>query len=375
MNTLFSSSGELLLRFVLLAGDDATSRELARAKIVASVKKLRPDAEVERFGGDDGDFFSFAERIITPSLLSSLRVFLVADVHLLKDKELEQLTALFKYDAPDALVVMETEKLKTGKTAKDVVLSKKYAAMLAGFDARSKKSPARFAIMEFPKPRDYEMAGWLATQTPHLIDRQITKEDAEYLIDLVGADMAVLNSELQKIDIFLDPGETINRKVIDTVAGATRQATQYELAQALGEKKMKRVLELIESMYSGSVYLPPFVGAIFRHFWTLFKIFQYTKANPASLRNYKSGGRQRQNDAALEIGIGAGIITEKQAGRLFPVMIKPRMVEQAISFKPGHYKKIFSLLSDFDIGLKTGRYDEAKSGFQVFCYRIVRGDV
>jgi DNA polymerase III delta subunit len=307
--------------------------------------------------------------------LSPLRVFVIPDVHLLDDKELGQLTAMFAYDAPDALVVMETEKLKGGRKSKDAALSKKYAAWLDSFEELAEKSPERFRIETFPRPPDYKMAEWVEAQVPHLFGRRISRNDAEHLVDLAGADTAVLYSELQKIDLFLEPKAPISRDVIDNVAGATRQAANFELAQALGEKNMARALEIIESMYTSNVYLPPYIGAIFRHFWSLFRIYQFTKANPGALRKYKSGGRQPQNDAALEIGVGAGILTENQAGRLYPVMIKPRMIEQALSFGPEQYKRIFSLLAEFDTGIKTGRYDDSKAGFQLICYRIAKGDL
>ena len=148
----------------------------------------------------------------------------------------------------------------------------------------------------------------------------------------------------------------IGREVIDTVAGATREATQFELAQALGEKNMARGLELIESIYTGSVYLPPYIGAIFRHFWSLFRIYLFAKANPALLKKYRSFSRPQQNEAALALAVGAGIFTENQAGRLFPAVIKPRLIDQAVSFTYENYRRIFSLLAEFDTGIKTGRY-------------------
>ena len=73
MNNLFSGSGDLLLRFILLAGDDATSRGLAAAGIIAAVKKQRPGAEMHRYSAEDTPFDDFCERIISPSLLSPLR--------------------------------------------------------------------------------------------------------------------------------------------------------------------------------------------------------------------------------------------------------------------------------------------------------------
>ncbi len=375
MSDIFSSSGDLLLRFVLLAGDDITSRELERAAIIAAVKKKQPDAEVHRFNAEDAAFDEFCERIITPSLLSPLRVFIIPDVHLLDENELARLTGLFACDVPDALVVMETDKVQGGRKTKDSALSKKYSAWLESFEGFAKKAPERFCVKTFPRPPDYKMAEWVEAQVPHLFGRRISKDDAEHLVDLVGADTAVLYSELQKLDLFLEPKAAISRDVIDAVAGATREATQFELAQALGEKNMARGLEIIESIYTGSVYLPPYVGAIFRHFWSLFRISLFAKANPTLLGNYRSFSRPRQNEAALALALGAGIFTESQAGRLYPAVIKPRLIDQAVSFTYENYRRIFSLLAEFDTGIKTGRFDDSKAGFQVFCYRIVKGNV
>jgi DNA polymerase III delta subunit len=374
MSNLFSEDGDLLMRFVLLAGDDTTSRDIARDEIVAAVKKQQPAADTERYNSDNGDFAAFFERIISPSLLSPLRVFLIPNVHTLGDKELELLATLLDYDVPDACVVMETEKLRAAKRGKEAALSKKYAACLGAFEERAEKTPSRFVMQLFPMPAEYKMAEWVEQNTLRIWGRRISKMDAEHLVDLVGADTALLHSELSKIDLFLAPGDTISAGVIDKVAGAMRQSTQFELAQALGVKDMARVLEIIETVYAGSVYLPLFVGAVFRHFWSLFKIRQFAKDNPSLVKRYRSPGRQQQNDAALAIAVGAGILFESQAGRLFPAVIKPRLIDQALSFTFDQYKRIFALLADFDTGIKTGRFDDSKTGFQVFCYRIAKGE-
>ncbi len=373
MSALFSEGGDLLLRFILLAGDDATSREIARGDIVKAIQDRQPAAEVERYNADDTGFTAFFERIISPSLLTPLRVFLVPDVHLLDETEFELLGGLLDYDLPDACVVLETERMRSSKKTREAALSKKYSAWLDVFEERAQRSPSAFLVQLFPKPPDYKMADWVEENTQRLFGRRISKTDAERLVDLVGADTAVLHSELSKIDLYLAAGETVTAGVIDKVAGATRQSAPFELAQALGEKNMADALEIIESIYAGSVYLPLYVGAVFRHFWALFKMRMFAKANPAVLGDYRSSGRQRHNDAALAFGVASGILTRTQANRLYPAVVKPRLVDQALSFNFDHYKRVFSLLSEFDSGIKTGRFDDSKTGFQVFCYRIVKG--
>jgi DNA polymerase III delta subunit len=365
--------------FVLLCGDETILRERARADIIASVRKIHPDAGIERHNAEDGDVSSFCERVITPSLLASMRVFILTDVHQLNEKDLDMLGGLFAYDLPDACVIMETDRARagTGKKSKTTTVSKKYLAWLDSFDEMAQQHPQRFSIQEFVKPPDYKMAEWVEAQVPHLFGRRISKANAEYLVDLVGADTAILYSELQKIDLYLPDKAVVDKNVIDTVAGSTRLMTQFELAAALGKKDLVRAMEIIESIYTGNVYLPLFVGAIFRHFWSLYKISEFAKVNPDVVRRFsaslKGYNRQQQEETGVAIGVAAGLLTEKQGRSVYPVIVKSGIVDQAMSYETEHYKAIFSLLKEYDVGLKTGKADDSKTGFQLFCYRIARG--
>jgi DNA polymerase III delta subunit len=375
MNHSDDRAGSSPAGFFLLAGDDTILRERARADIITK----HAGAQIERYNTEDGDFSSFGERIITPSLLSSMRVFLISDVHLLDEKDLELLRGLFAYDLPDACVVMETDRVRTGggRRSKEAALSKKYLAWLDSFEAMTQQSPQRFCIKEFVKPPEYKMAEWVEAQVPYLFGRRITKANAEYLIDLVGFDTAVLCSELQKIDLFLPDKAMVDKTVIDTVAGATRLMSPFELATALGKKDLARALEIIESIYTANVYLPPFVGAIFRHFWALFKISEYAKVNPEIVRRFKASlkgyDKRVQEETGVAIGVAAGLLSEKQVRSVYPVMVKSGIVDQALTYETNRYKAIFAMLKEYDTGLKTGKADDSKTGFQLFCYRIVRG--
>jgi DNA polymerase-3 subunit delta len=362
--------------FALLGGDDTILRERARADIIAAVRKSHPDAGIERYNTDDGDFASFCEGIITPSLLSAMRIFLIADVHLLDEKELDQLAGLFAYDLPDACVIMETDRL-TSKKSKDTAPSKKYLTWFDSLKAHAQQSPRRFILREFASPPDYKMAEWVEAQAPFLFGRRISESNAEHLVDLVGADTSVLFSELQKIDLYLPDKAMIDKNVIDEVAGATRLMTQFELASALGKKDMGKALEIIESVYSGNVYLPLFVGAIFRQFWAMFKIHEFAQVNPETVRAFRATlkryNKQQQDETGLAIGVAAGLMSEKQGRSVYPVIVKSGIVDQAISYGAKEYKAIFALLKEYDTGLKSGKADNSKTGFQLFCYRLVKG--
>jgi DNA polymerase III delta subunit len=361
--------------FTLLCGDDAVLREHVRSEIIQAVKSSQPEALVERYNPGDGDFSSFGESIITPSLLTPMRIFLISELHLLGDKDLDALSGLFAYDLPDACVIMETDKT-TSKKSKDVASSKKFLLFIDRFSAWIKKEPSRFAIQEFVCPPDYKMIDWVETHVPTLCKRTISKSAAGYLVEMVGADTSLLYSELQKIDLFLDDKAVIDKKVIDTVCGATRAMTPFELAAALGKKDLGRAIEIIDSVYSQNVYLPLFVSAIFRQFWSMFRISEFAKSNADIVNKFKASlksyNKSVQEECGVLIGAAAGLFSEKQARSVYPVLVKSGIVDHAMGFERNHYRMIFSMLRDYDIGLKTGKADNSKTGFELFCYALVR---
>jgi len=378
MNNSDIRSSETQAGFYFLAGDDSILRENARADVIAAARTGHPDAEIVRFMPDDGDFASFAERIITPSLLSSMRIFLITDAHSLDDKELDLLVGLFAYELPDACVIMETDRARSSRSRKpkEGAFSKKFLSWITTFEERAEQEPLRFFIHEFVKPPEYKMAEWVETQAPRLFGRAISKVNAEYFVDLVGADTSLLNSELQKIDLYLPDNAPIDKAVIDTVAGPNRAMSHFELAQALGKKDFVRVLEIIESIFTGNVYLPLFVGAVFRHFWGMYKIKEFSRVDPETVRRFKASfkgyNRQQQEETGVAIGVAAGLLSEKQPKSVYPVLVKSGIVDQALSYGTDDYRAIFGMLKEYDTGLKTGRADGSKTEFQLFCYRIIR---
>jgi len=207
-----------------------------------------------------------------------------------------------------------------------------------------------------------------------LINRTITKKDADYLIELVGSDTASLYSELQKIDVHLDPGKPVDHAAIASVTGATRQINQFELAQAVGKKDLVRTLEIIDSMYAGNVYAPLYISALTKHFWILFKIRHYAAVYPDDIRlvTNNSTNYTIKNTTGLHIGVATGLLTEKDLKKVYPVILLPDIVQQSMSFTFSQYTTIFGMLKEYDTGIKTGRIDDSKIGLQLLCYSMIK---
>jgi DNA polymerase III delta subunit len=348
-------------RCFVLQGEDAVSRERAREDIIAALEKTCGPCVREPFDPSAEPAALFAQRMLTPSLFQERRVFLLRHAQDLEDEDLDELDAALSggIDGVYCIIEIEEGKKDAGRVIKRLHIEERPSACL----------------LVFQKPRDWEIAGWLVDNAVRLVGRKIALSDAEYLAARVGNDLDTLHSELQKIDLYLPPAAPITRSVIDHIAGAFRQATPYELADALGRRDFPRTQRTIDMLYSTAVSLPFVVSVLGRHFWALWRIRKYLAANPdigrrfAASRGFKNPD---QSETGLAIGKAAGLLVDGEERKVFPVLVKSGIVEQANGFTDRELAAVLSWLGEFDSGIKTGRIEQAQSSLLVLCYRIVR---
>ena len=358
----------------VFTGNDTISREREREELVAAITAAHGEIEEHPFNADGDTVASLCERIMTPSLFGTARIFSLRNAARLGAADIASLDALLRTDIGDVHVIVEagTPPEKRGAGRKP-----------SGFDAWVKKvgkaagnNPELFLVRSLSRPRDFEIPGWLVAHVPSLLGRRIAKPDAEYLVDLVGCDFDSINAQLQKLDIYLPDKAPITREAIARTVEGSRAINGYELAHALGKQDLVRATELVDSLFGTSFYAPPVIAALFRHFWALYRITLFAGANPDTMCQFSAAQRSFnkgiQNTLGTQIGCAAGLLTPEQGNRVYPVIIKSGIVEQALSYPLRRYRTIFSLLRNYDYGSKCGRVDVNRRSFELLCYRIVR---
>ncbi|MBD3392421.1 MAG: hypothetical protein GF418_10115 [Chitinivibrionales bacterium] len=356
-------------RVAIFSGDDSIGREKAKSEIVGAVYASAGDVVEERFDPSAEGFDEFAARIITPSLFQDTRIFHIRHANQLSEQERKELARIIRYDLPDAYIIIEIDENLRGKAKAGTYLES------LGIKPRSRKADPRIAVRTFDRPADYKIPAWLTTQVPLLFDRSIARPDAEFLVECVGTELDTLYSELQKIDIHLPPNAPVDRPAIESICGATRTQSPFELARALGNRNYPRALEILDSLFASTFYAPACLSVIFRHFWGLFRIRAYAKAHPDTVKRYLNARHsyEARNELAHEIGVAAGMLQpDDPAKKAYPVIILSRAVEQARSFTDDQLTEIFGWLRRFDVDIKTGRADADKCALQLLCYKIVR---
>ena len=362
---------------MLLTGDDQVGRDAARDAIVKDLQNKHPGLSIESFDADHTTMLEFVERISSPSLFADKRLFVVRHCGDLPDRDIQQLNGVLTFAFDDVWVVLELE-AKPQKKSKAAAPKKKESKSLpAAFAEKTKKDPGRFSVMEFVSPKEYEVPKWLVANTQILMGRTILLQDAQHLVNSIGADCAMCISELRKIDLLLPPGAAISRGSIDQFVGAFRLPTQYDLVQFIADKKQIQTLECIEAVFAQAVNVTPYIFAMFKHFWALLRIRGYAVSNAAKLKLIRSknfSDRTAQSEAALELGVAAGLLAPHEKYRVYPVIIASNIIAQAQGFSEPELLAILDALFEFERGVKTGAIEPDKKAFQMLSYRIISGN-
>jgi DNA polymerase-3 subunit delta len=159
-------------------------------------------------------------------MMSDYQLVMVKDAHDLK--ELEPLIAYLEKPLPSTILVLAFRKGKLDMRSKFAKLASKYTEG------------------NFPKLRDYQIKDWLpvfAKSKGKILDT----ESILRILDLIGADLSVIQNELEKIFVMVKD-EFIKVQHIDEHVGFNREYNVFELQNALGSRNFNKSIQIAHQM-------------------------------------------------------------------------------------------------------------------------------
>jgi DNA polymerase-3 subunit delta len=134
------------------------------------------------------------------------------------------------------------------------------------FDARERDDKAkadRVAKFFGAVPVTVEMDRLSADDTfravEALAERKGLKVESDVLTelaDMLGGDLARLESELEKLSLYASESGVITRADVEVLTPEARQGGVFELSDALARKDCGRALEIVNTLASGGAYWP-----------------------------------------------------------------------------------------------------------------------
>lgn len=238
--------------FYLLHGDEEYEREA----LAASVSKALVPAQARDFNLD----VLRAERLEVLDFFQVYETYpMMAESRLIVLRKAEALTA-------DQCRGLERVFAVPVETSRLLVVGQKVDMRRKFFRELSRQGRA----LEFRPPYDSQVPQWIQR---HAKRREIQIEPAavQLLSQYVGAKPRELVSEIEKLVSFAGIGQPITASAVEQVAGITRGASVFDLADALGKGQGELAQKLMQKFLSQGEEPTRAVAMVTRHFQLLLK--------------------------------------------------------------------------------------------------------
>ncbi len=224
--------------------------------IVDAVLSCAVDESTKHFNcdvvyGSDSDGKKIAAMAASYPMMADRRVVVVKDFERLADKE--ALEPYFEKPSPTTVLVIIASHPDMRK--KPFPLLKKHST--GG---------------ESPRLYDNQIPAWIESHVK-LSGRTIAPPAAALLQSYVGTSLRELANEIEKLLIAIGQKQAIEAADVERVVGVSREFTVFELANAVGDKNMKRAVEIAERMLDAGESAVPMIAALTQHFMKLWKLW------------------------------------------------------------------------------------------------------
>jgi DNA polymerase-3 subunit delta len=201
--------------------DDFLKDARARELVETAVDPATRDFNLELRHGSALDAETLDSLLSTPPMLAERRVVVVRDVDKLKKDARALLTRYLARPAADTVLVL-----------------------VAPSGAKADPPLAERSIaVEFAPLTGDRLPKWVTYHAETILGRRITPEAASLLVEAVGADLAQLAVELEKLSSFT--ADTIDERAVSQVVGVRRGESVGSLLDAVAAKDTSTALALI----------------------------------------------------------------------------------------------------------------------------------
>ncbi len=219
----------------------------------ARVRRRMRDASVAVFYAGEDALDRLLETWGAPSLFSAHNLFVLKSAERLKAAERERLAAAAPLqDASQPLVACAHGR---------VDLRQQFFSLCAKVGM----------VAEFRPPFPNQVPGWVLRLARER-GLRCNEEAAQLLADLLGADLLALSMELEKLAAFVSPAKEITVSDIAACIGDLHRYDAFDLAEALGQRDLKRALGLLRRVLTNDNEALRILHALVAHFRRLWQV-------------------------------------------------------------------------------------------------------
>jgi DNA polymerase III subunit delta len=218
-----------ILPLMVLHGDESFLKREALQMIRSRVLGDADDGEASVHAGDKATFAAVCDELETMPFFSPRRLLVVesADPFVTKFRGLLEKKI---NDLPKTAVLVLDVKTWPSNT--------RLAKMLDDAASILCKAPAA-----------YRLPPWCVQWAASRYGKQLTNPAAAMLVDLIGAEMGLLDQELQKLAIYVGDRPKIDVAEVDKLVGNSRAENTFKIFDAIGAGQAGQALTILDRLF------------------------------------------------------------------------------------------------------------------------------
>jgi DNA polymerase-3 subunit delta len=98
-------------------------------------------------------------------------------------------------------------------------------------------------------PKPYQLADWCKKWCSAQYSKDLSQSAARLLVDLVGAEMGVLDQELAKLAVYAGSAAKIDTNDVDQLVGNNREQNTWKIFEAIGGGRAEEALTIMDRLF------------------------------------------------------------------------------------------------------------------------------
>ncbi|OGJ85892.1 MAG: hypothetical protein A2268_09965 [Candidatus Raymondbacteria bacterium RifOxyA12_full_50_37] len=317
----------------------------------AASPKGGPEPEIIRYRAGDSAIETVISDASTPNLFGTTSFIIITECQNLRSEALEALAVYFKAPSPTTILICEGASIGK-KLGKD-----------HPFTRALKESKKFITLVECPSPPDYKMHEWASETSRSRYKRSLNEDAARLLIECTGTNQSRITSELEKLDIVLNPGMEIGEKEIREYTGGAGEKQPWDLAPAVARKEIDSALGILANLFEFNTPALQMLYALNTHFAGLLRLKIYFSnqrellAQTKKLARMGFRGKDEFNRLMAE-AIKESRFSERPLppNMIYARIVLPRLLDQLDNYSLDQLTYILRYLATIDVNLKTGLF-------------------
>ena len=336
---LLAKPPEKVADVVALFGGDTTLRAWA-------LQLLSADGDVTQFEGESTKWSDLRDDLATASLfdLGGKRTIVVRSADKFVSDHRPEIEKYLAKPGSASRLVLELDSLASNTRVYKSLL-KDHALVACGSETNSKLGVTAATRRKF-------LTGYVAAK--HNV--KLTSGSADALVEMIGEEIGMLETEIAKLALYLDPGDTIQEDLVREVVAGWQGKTVWQITDAIAAGDAAEALRQLDKLMSGGqkpIALLPQIAWSLRRLGLATAVVEY---------NERIGRRFQLEDALSSAGV-------KRPGEI------QQSKKQLQAMRRERAKKLLPWLLDADLRLKGTHSNDPRDRFllEYLVTRLARG--